>query len=96
MKRDIDFLGNVEIVKSLAELPKFGEDSPVFYKDTYCIGINVYEYEDISKEVGQVSESEAEKYLFFKAYYCKEKGKNIYLYSDTVYFLYCVLKENIK
>ena len=101
-KDDFEYVGMARVIESLSELPKIGENFSglaIFdsYKNSYCISINAYEYEDIKKEVkAGLTEEDGEKYLFFEVYYCEDKGKNVWFGSNTFHFLYCILKENIQ
>lgn len=102
MEDNFEFVGMAKVINSLSELPKIGEkfgDFAIFdsYKNSYCISINAYEYEDIKKSVkADLTEEDAEKYLFFEVYYTERKGKNMWFGLDTFHFLYCILKENIQ
>lgn len=94
---NIKYIGNAKVIKSLEELPKIGEKHTNFVTDNYCISINAFEYEDGKREVGEfLPDVEAEKYLFFKVYFCETKGKYMSFGLDTFYFLYCIDKGNIK
>lgn len=99
---NIKYIGNAKMINSLEDLPKIGskfDGLAVFkcYENSYCISINAFEYEDGKKEIGEfLPDAEAEKYLFFKVYFCETKGKYMSFGLDTFYFLYCIDKENIK
>lgn len=101
MENGYEFIGNARVIKSLDELPRIGgkfEGLAIFdsYKNSYCISINAYEYEDIKKSVrADLTDEEAERYLYFEVYYTERKGKYVCFGVDIFHFLYCILKENI-
>ncbi len=100
MENNFEFVGMARVIESLSELPKIGETCKNFIfgsKESYCISINAYEYDDIKKDVkAGLTEDEGERYLFFEVYYCERKGKHMHFGVDTFHFLYCILKENIR
>ena len=102
MGNNFEFVGMAKVIESLSKLPKIGDKFGDFaisdsFKNSYCISINAYEYEDIKRSVkADLTEEDGEKYLFFEVYYCEDKGKNMWFGLNTFHFLYCILKENIR
>ena len=81
MLKQLDYLGNAQIIGAVSELPKIGDPRP-YFEDSKCISVEAYE------------DDRAENYLFYRVKYV-QGGRFLDLGYMCFTFSYCILKSEV-